>query len=237
MQRPNGTAGILPAHLPHEIRIGMRALTLTEDEDARGMQILNSGTDGSGHRGGLCRRCRLRCAHSGDERHRLSLQPSSTAELADLQAARIIVPSGRKGRGKGSKAPVSMKLAQAVRARLEPCAAGREPNEPLLMRWWHRQVGNDAKGNIAWERDGRRAWADGWQIEKPWAEVIKRVGLPENYTAYSLRHTAIVRRLKAGMVATMVASMHDTSLKMFGKTYTRFIVNASDEMQDLGMLI
>ena len=66
--------------------------------------------------------------------------------------------------------------------------------------------------------------------------VVAAIGLPEGTVPYCLRHTSVVRRLQAGMPATMVAKLHDTSVMMLERTYARYVVHASEELAQLGML-
>lgn len=47
---------------------------------------------------------------------------------------------------------------------------------------------------------------------------------------YALRHTSIMRGLKAGLPIRLVAANHDTSVEMIERHYGRFISDALDEL-------
>jgi hypothetical protein len=44
---------------------------------------------------------------------------------------------------------------------------------------------------------------------------------------YALRHSSIVRGLKANLPIRLVAALHDTSVEMIEKHYSAFIVDAA----------
>lgn len=228
---------MLPPHIEKEISIGLRSLTLDDDEAARPMQILSEAQVAEV----------IDAAYAVDEDFgRLIVVMSacgcrfiqaSRMKVGDLQATRLMVPAARKGAAKRRKAAVAIQLSVAVRARLEPCVAGRAgSDEPLLMRWHLVRNGRNGPNHIGWGRSHRVAWQDACEIGKKWSAVVAALGLPDGTVPYCLRHTSIVRRLKAGLPATMVAQMHDTSVSMLEKTYARFITDASAELAKLGML-
>ena len=47
---------------------------------------------------------------------------------------------------------------------------------------------------------------------------------------YALRHSSIVRGLKAGLPVRLVAAMHDTSSTMIERHYSVYITDAMDEL-------
>ena len=47
---------------------------------------------------------------------------------------------------------------------------------------------------------------------------------------YALRHSSIVRGLRAGLPVRLVAALHDTSTAMIEKHYAAFIVDATEEL-------
>jgi hypothetical protein len=59
---------------------------------------------------------------------------------------------------------------------------------------------------------------------------LQQAGLPSGTVPYSLRHSSIVRGLRAGLPVRLVAALHDTSTPMIEKHYSAFI---SDAMNDL----
>lgn len=49
---------------------------------------------------------------------------------------------------------------------------------------------------------------------------------------YSLRHSSIVRCIRAGLPLRYIASLHDTSTAMFEQHYSAFIVDALDDVAE-----
>jgi integrase len=154
--------------------------------------------------------------------------------VADLQAGnqRILVPTSRKGRGPKARAHVAMPLPADVLARLRPLVAGRRGNERLLLRWHHTQVeGDKATGRLpAWVRTERRPWRTAAEMTRPWRAALTAAELPLELVPYALRHSAIVRGLRAGLPVRLVAAAHDTSIAMIEKHYAAFILDMSEDL-------
>jgi integrase len=139
-------------------------------------------------------------------------------EVGDLQAdrARLMVPLSAKGRVRSKRhehgaAPIPPSLV----AKLEHAAAGRPSDAPLLLRG----------DGIAW-RDGR-----GNDHRDFFRLVVAALGLdPDAVTPYSLRHSNIVRMLKANAPVRIVASLHDTSVAMIEQSYSKHISEHSDDL-------
>jgi integrase len=53
---------------------------------------------------------------------------------------------------------------------------------------------------------------------------------PSKVTMYALRHTAITRQLLAGVPTRIVAALHDTSVTMLERNYSRFIGDYADDI-------
>ncbi len=67
--------------------------------------------------------------------------------------------------------------------------------------------------------------------------VAVAVGLnPGEVTAYALRHSSIVRALLANVPIRVVATLHDTSVPMIERTYSKFISDHSDAIARRAML-
>jgi integrase len=75
----------------------------------------------------------------------------------------------------------------------------------------------------------------------PWAAVnlthyftraMEGVGFNNSskVTMYALRHTSIVRQLLANVPVRVVAAMHDTSIVMIERNYSKFIADYADEL-------
>lgn len=160
--------------------------------------------------------------------------------VADVQPGlgRIMVPVARKGRSDrkttASRKPahIAVPIGEDVLARLQPLLSSRRGHEPLLTRWHHRQIrGDKATGTLPrWERAERRPWTDAAEMTRPWREAIAAAGLPADLVPYALRHSSIVRGLKARLPLRLVAALHDTSAAMIERTYSAFIVDAAEDL-------
>lgn len=154
--------------------------------------------------------------------------------VADLQpeARRVMVPVSMKGKGAKQVTHIAVPLPDDVLVVLRPLAAGRAGHESLLMHWHHRpDAGDKAAGRLPrWVQDGRRRWAASSEMTRPWRAAVKAAGLPADLVPYSLRHSSIVRGLRAGLPVTLVAKVHDTSVDMIEKHYGAFIVDATEEL-------
>jgi integrase len=53
---------------------------------------------------------------------------------------------------------------------------------------------------------------------------------PARVTLYALRHSSITRQLLAGVPTRVVAALHDTSVAMIERAYSKFIADHSDEL-------
>ncbi len=147
-------------------------------------------------------------------------------EVADLQAdgpePRLLMPLSAKGRARNKRherrpVPITGALASVLKQE----AADRASDAPLLTRadgsgWGHSRTRH--------HRNDFRA-------------VIKAAGLdPDEVTLYALRHSSIVRQLLANVPIRIVATLHDTSVKMIERTYSRYIASHSDEIARRALL-
>lgn len=146
--------------------------------------------------------------------------------VADFQirARRLMVPVSHKGNGAKQIRHTAIPLAEGVVERLEGAAADRSEHEPLLLRWHRQQTG----GVGQWERTERRGWRSPAEMTRPWKQALAGAGLPAGITPYALRQASIVRHLKHGTAVRLVASMHDTSVAMIERHYSKFIVDESE---------
>jgi integrase len=154
--------------------------------------------------------------------------------VVDFQpdARRIMVPVSLKGRGEKQITHTAVPLPDDVVARICPLVAGRAGHEPLLLHWRHRQVAVDRHtGTLPrWERLDRRPWKDAGEITRPWRAAVAAADLPPSLVPYCLRHSSIVRGLRAGLPVRLVAAVHDTSANMIERHYGAFIVDASEDL-------
>lgn len=148
----------------------------------------------------------------------------------DEKGRRIRMPPSRKGRKAGEKKAQSVPIGQDVLDALAPAMAGRLPSEPLLERWRYiREV-----GKIGWRRDHRGPWTTA-EMTKPFKAIAEEAELP-GATAYYLRHSSIVRHIREGTPTRLVAALHDTSLVMIERTYSRYITDGLEELAARGVV-
>lgn len=140
-----------------------------------------------------------------------------------------MMPVSRKGRGKKKVSHVAVRVGEDVIAELRPAVAGRRGTEPLLERWRHKQVPG-TNGKPQWVRDKRGPWLNASELTRPWQQIISRAGLPADVVPYALRHSSIVRQLRAGLPVRLVAALHDTSSEMIEAHYAAAIVDALDSL-------
>lgn len=147
--------------------------------------------------------------------------------VADVQidSQRLLIPTSRKGRGTKRVDRTPFRVGPDVIAALRPAVEQRAANECLLERWRWRQV-----QLVKWVRDRRAPWSSAAEFTRPWAKIIARAGLSSDTVPYALRHSSIVRGLRAGLPTRLVAALHDTSSTMIERHYSRYIVDALDEL-------
>jgi integrase len=214
----------LPATLPIEIKVGTRAISSVGS--AR-MQVLNDAD---------VRRIIAASAKVDRELHNLVLVLAATGarfsqvaalRVSDLQAeaGRVMVRPSAKGRGNKARAPISVPLAADVVAALLPLTDGRAGNEPLLT------TGDYVRdGKIGWRRVGCRTWRTAADATRRWQQAVRIAQLPKSTIPYALRHSSIVRGLRAGLPVRLVAALHDTSIAMIEAHYSAHIVDASEDI-------
>jgi integrase len=145
--------------------------------------------------------------------------------VGDVQGARIMVPVSAKGRGAKSARKTAVPVGSDVITALQPAIVGRKGHETLLLRphWTSGQ----ARTLIP---DSRGPWQWASELNGPWAQIRELAGLDPSIVPYALRHSSIVRGLRAGLPIRLVAQLHDTSTKMIEAHYAAYITDALDEI-------
>ncbi|CDX30877.1 Integrase family protein [Mesorhizobium sp. ORS 3359] len=146
--------------------------------------------------------------------------------VADCQssAGRLLVPVSRKGRGvKAGSVPVP--VGRDVLEALIPATLGRADDARLLERWHQRQL----PGSIKWERVERGPWRSASELARPWQAIRAAAKLPD-VIPYALRHSSIVRGIRANLPIRLVAALHDTSVPMIERHYGRWIADGLEDM-------
>jgi len=152
--------------------------------------------------------------------------------VGDVQpeALRLMVPVSRKGRGTKRITHVAVRVGADVIDALRPAFANRRSSEPLLERWRHRQERGENGKPSSWVRDERGPWKSPAELTRPWAAIMKSAGLPADTVPYALRHSSIVRNLRARLPVRLVAQIHDTSDRVIERHYASVIVDIMDDL-------
>jgi integrase len=140
-----------------------------------------------------------------------------------LDHSRLLVPTSFKGKGR-SPDLIKVAVGEDVLGALRPALAGRKASDLLLQKWRYRQV-NATK----WVRNSRAPWKTASEMTREWRLVVAKAGL-EGVIPYALRHTSIVRGIRANLPIRLVAAIHDTSVTMIERHYSRWITEGLEEM-------
>jgi integrase len=153
--------------------------------------------------------------------------------VIDVQAEqrRVMVPESYKGR-RDAATYVRVQVGTDTLAILAPAIQGRPATAPLLERWRHVQVKTAERQNVTqiWERGERGPWATASEMTRLWSQACRDAGLPPTTIPYALRHSSIVRGLRLGLPIRLVAALHDTSVVMIERHYSRWITEGLDEL-------
>lgn len=146
--------------------------------------------------------------------------------VGDVQRpqGRLMVPVSRKGKG-GKSGSTPVPVGVDVLDALLPAVNGRDGDAPLLERWRSKQVA----GGIRWEQTERGPWQAASELARPWQDIRERAQLP-SVIPYALRHSSIVRGIRANLPIRLVAALHNTSVPMIERHYGRWIADGLDEL-------
>jgi len=153
--------------------------------------------------------------------------------VADVQAeqGRVMVPESFKGK-KHATAYIRVQVGADTLAVLAPAIEGRPAGAPLLERWRSVQVKTAERKNATqvWERHERGPWMTPSEMARLWHQACEEAGVRASTIPYALRHSSIVRGLRFGLPIRLVAAIHDTSVAMIERHYSRWITEGLDEM-------
>ena len=146
--------------------------------------------------------------------------------VADLQpdAARVMVPASAKGRGTKQRRYSAVPVGADVIERLKRLTVARGGHEPLLQHWIMRQI-----GPVEWERVRRAQWGSASEMLRGWKKALTAASVPY-VEPYALRHSSIVRALRASVPVRIVGALHDTSTSMIERHYSAHILDMADEL-------
>lgn len=220
--------------LPAIIKHGLRATTLDEDSEpvARDSQILTDGEigrllaatkeiDAEQDWTGDLFRLVLVLAATGARFSQVARMHVGDCQISE---GRLMVPVSRKGRGAKSGS-ITVPVGRDVLEALLPAVMDRAADAPLLERWRSEQV----KGGIAWQRASRGAWQSSAELVRPWQAIRERASMPD-VIPYALRHSSIVKGIRANLPIRLVAALHDTSTAMIERHYAKWITSGLEEM-------
>ena len=139
---------------------------------------------------------------------------------------KLMMPKSAKGGGRNRAQKklerYSVPITATLSKRLKAAAKGRPAEAPLLL-----------------QGDGS-PWGDnpGQYYHRQVDKVVTAIGLdPAEVTMYCLRHSSIVRMLLRNVPIRLVASLHNTSVAMIEKHYSRYITEHSiDDITRTGLL-
>jgi integrase len=138
---------------------------------------------------------------------------------------KLAMPKSSKGGGRNRSqkkterysVPITVQLA----AKLKAAARGRADDAPLLVQ----------SDGTPWGRN------PGQRYHRHVAEIVTTIGLdPDVVTMYALRHSSIVRMLLQNIPARVIASLHNTSIRMLEANCSRFITEHSDDVSRKALL-
>jgi len=158
-------------------------------------------------------------------------RPSQAVRLLvrDLQdhpvRPKLMMPKSAKGGGRNRSQKkterYSVPITVALSKKLKAAAKGRADDAPLLLQ----------SDGSPWDKNPGQNYHR--QVDK----VVTAIGLnPAVVTAYALRHSSIVRMLLQNVPIRLVASLHNTSVAMIEKHYSRYIVEHSDDISRKALL-
>jgi integrase len=138
---------------------------------------------------------------------------------------KLMMPKSAKGggrnRGQKKHERYSVPITPALAVKLKEAASGRADDAPLLV-----QSDGSPWGNNPGQRYHRH-------VDK----IVTAIGLePAVVTVYALRHSSIVRMLLQNVPIRLVASLHNTSVAMIEKTYSKYITEHSDDISRKALL-
>jgi integrase len=135
------------------------------------------------------------------------VQADFTDQRTGKRQPRLMMPVSFKGNGKKARRFIPVPITATLAARLK----GRS-------------------GTLLKRADGT-PW-DGHNLPSYFADAMEGVTFnnPAKVTMYALRHTSIVRQLLAGVPTRVVAALHDTSVMMIERNYSRFIGDHVDDI-------
>jgi integrase len=135
------------------------------------------------------------------------VQDDFTDRRTGKRQPRLMMPVSRKGSG--------MKKARSIPMPITPELAGR-------LR---------GRSGVLLKRANGTSWSE-VNLTHYFARAMEGVEFnnPSKVTPYALRHTSIVRQLLGNVPVRVVAALHDTSVVMIERNYSKYIADHADEL-------
>jgi integrase len=129
---------------------------------------------------------------------------------------KLMMPKSAKGGGRNRSVKkterYSVPITTQLAAKLKAAAKSRADDAPLLLQ-------SDGR---PWDKN------PGQNYHRQVNKIVTAIGLdPAEVTMYCLRHSSIVRMLLRNVPIRLVASLHNTSVAMIEKHYSRYITEHS----------
>jgi len=135
------------------------------------------------------------------------------------------MPKSAKGGGRNRSQKKAERYSVPITAQL--ATKFREPDK-----------GRPGDSPLLTQSDGN-AWGDnpGQRYHRHIDKIVTEIGLdPGVVTIYALRHSSIVRMLLKNVPIRLVASLHNTSVQMIERTYSKYITEHSDDISRKALL-
>ena len=110
-----------------------------------------------------------------------------------------------------------MPVPPSLAVKLLATVAGRAANAPLLVK----------PSGEPWKKSDHL---------RLFRRVAGELELDTSVTLNALRHSSITRQLLAGVPTRLVGALHDTSVQMIERTYSRYISDHSDTLARRALL-
>src|SRR6187401_3146845 len=139
---------------------------------------------------------------------------------------KLMMPKSAKGGDRNRSAKkterYSVPITSQLASRLKAASKGCLNDPPLLLQ----------SNGSSWDKN------PGQNYHRQVNKVVTAIGLdPAEVTMYALRHSSIVRMLLRNVPIRLVASLHNTSVTMIEKHYSRYITEHSiDDITRIGLL-
>jgi integrase len=153
----------------------------------------------------------------------------------DRTEPRLMMPSAKKGKGVKRVLRRPVPISASLAAKLRRAAKNRPDDAPLLLKPPRPQTNAEIYPlPERWSKSDhyrpfKRAVAAALAVAGK-ADDAREEEESDPITIYALRHSSIVRQILAGVPVRVVAVMHDTSVQMIEKNYSKYLADHADAL-------